>query len=252
MKKTTTKGKEVTYIRALVHGESGVGKTTSLATLPEDRTIIAAAERGLLPLRQKNFEVHVIEAWDDVAQLWKMFREPYRIGEVTASVLAIDSLSELGELCKKQIVTIDRKKLMKERTDDKSEKPKGIYDDQMTMEDWGLYRTRMMNMISALCHLPINIIFTCLSAWTEDKKTGELHIAPGLGGKSATECPAFFDEVFYMRSSKDDEGKSVRMWQTFNDVQVIAKDASGVLEQYEKTDWTHIFKRILNGKAGTK
>lgn len=245
MRKTTTKDKSMSFIRALVHGESGSGKTTSLGTRPEDRTVVAAAERGLVPLRGKAYEVLVIESWDDVRELVRTMSQPYQIGDKPATVLAIDSLSEFGELCKRQIVSVDRKALVKERTNDKSDKPSGIYDDLMTMEDWGLYRNRMLGMISAVCHLQMHIVCTSLCAWTENKKTGELHIAPNLGGKVSLECAASFDLVFYMKS---DEG-GARVWQTYNDGQVIAKDASGKLDQLEAPSWSSVFTKILNGGA---
>lgn len=253
MKETTTKDRNVSLIRALVHGESGVGKTTSLRTLPEDHTVIAAAERGLVPLRDRNYRVLVIETWDDIRELVRRFRSPEN-GDGKARVLAIDSLSELSELCKRQIVEVDRKKLVSQRTSGKSESPAGIYDDQLTQEDWGLYRTRMSQMISAVCHLPLHVIFTCLSAWTEDKRTGVLHVTPNLNGKLAMECPAFFDLVLYMEGQKAADDKPVRLWRTYNDGQVIAKDASGVLGNYEEPDWSKVIKKIIgtNGNGGGK
>lgn len=253
MRMTTTKERQLTLVRALVHGDSGVGKTTSLATLPQDRTMIAAAERGLLPLRAKNYAVAVIESWDDVRELVRMFSgsEAPKVGEKPVSVLAIDSLSELSELCKAQIVAKDRKVLQLERTKGKTDKPAGIYDDQMTMEDWGLYRTRMSNMLSAVCHLPVHVIFTCLSTWTEDKITGAIMRTPNLSGKLGTECPSFFDLVLHMEASEqangDGQKQQVRLWRTYSDGRVIAKDASGSLDPFEVPDWTALLKKILNG-----
>lgn len=252
LKKASTKDRALSFVRALVYGESGVGKTTSLATLPEDCTVIAAAERGLLPLRHKAFEVLCVESWADVRELVRTFMQPYEINGKPARVLAIDSLSEFSELCKRQIVEVDRKALVGERTEGKKDKPPGIYDDQLTMEDWGLYKTRMSQMVSAVCHLPLHVIFTCLAGWTEDKRTGALHVTPNLGGKLALECPAFFDLVLYMEASQGDEGKPARVWRTFNDGQIIAKDASGALDPYEATDWTALLKKITGKNGGGK
>jgi len=266
MKFTTSNSKELTKVRALLHGDSGIGKTTSLRTLPEDRTLIAIGERGAIPLRKHSFRVLQIESWDDVREMIRMFHA----GEATPGGvmlgtngdsfecrnLAIDSLSELSELCKMQIVTIDRRHLIHERTKGKSETPAGVYDDQMTMEDWGLYRTRMIGMISAVCHLPVHVIVTCLSQWTEDKTTGAQLRTPNLSGKAANECPAYFDEVFHMESVKgaDGEGTPVesRLWRTFNDGRVMAKDASGVLDPFEESNWTHIFTKILASNGSGK
>jgi hypothetical protein len=257
MKTASTKDRGLQYIRALVFGESGVGKTTSLGTLPQDRTVIAAAERGLLPLRSKDYHVVLIEGWDDVRTLIKTFMQPYDLAADSktpraATVLAVDSLSELSELCKRNILQ-DRRVMTKERTDGKADRPKGIYDDIMTREDWGLHKTRMRNMVSALNHLPVHTVVTCLSGWTEDQRSGGLHIAPDIGGGGfAAEVPAYFDLVLYMLSQKAEGGTSQRLWQTHNDGQVIAKDASGVLGQFEEPDWTRLFKKIIGKDKESK
>ena len=41
------------------------------------------------------------------------------------------------------------------------------------------------------------------------------------------------------------------MWRTFNDGTIIAKDASGALDTFERPDWTAVFKKIL-GSNGAK
>jgi len=57
--------------------------------------------------------------------------------------------------------------------------------------------------------------------------------------------------VCYMTEVIGDDGVGVRVWQTRNDGLVIAKDASAVLDPFEATDWTALFKKILAGrKAG--
>ncbi len=263
MKVTSTKDKELQYIHALVHGDSGVGKTTSLRTLPEDRTAIVLRERGTLPLRARDYAVLCIEEWEDVPQIIGMFMQPQtrerpsEIKDRKITVLAVDSLSELSELCKRHIVEVDRKRLTTDRTKGKRDTPPGIYDEQLTMEDWGLYRTRMLNLISAICHLPLHTICTSLSAWTEDKVRGGVLRTPNLSGKAAQECAAYFDLVLHMESI-DEPGENgptnKRVWRTFNDGRTIAKDASGVLEPFEDANWTKVFKKILgnNRKGGGK
>jgi hypothetical protein len=251
----STQDRGLSLVRALIYGDSGIGKTTSLKTLPADRTLIAAAERGLLPLAGCNYPVAVIEAWDDVRELVKACSvSPLVIDGKTITVLAIDSLTEISELCKRQIVSIDRKKLLTDRTKGKSDAPPGIYDDLMTQEDWGLYKTRMANMLSSVCHLPVNIIFTALASWTKDKRSGALLRTPNLYGKMSTECPAHFDLVLHMESvdSADENGQKVntRVWKTYNDGQVMAKDSSGKLDAYEPADWTKIIRKVVGKKGG--
>lgn len=258
MRLTTTKDTALTRLRALVYGDSGIGKTTSLRTLPEKFTAIAAGERGLIPLRETNYAVYTMESWQDIREIIETFQKPVMVKTNQIRVLAIDSLSELSDLCKRQIVRKDRPALVKDRTKGKSEQPAGVYDDLMTQEDWGLYRTRMANMLSAACHLPVHVIFTALAAWVEDKRTGGLFRTPNMNGKLALECPAFFDVVLHMEifETTNDNGQPVRtrVWRTAHDGRIIAKDASGVLDPFESANWTALMRKIVkngNGKAVT-
>lgn len=250
---------ELNYIRALLHGDTGSGKTTSLGTLPEDSTIIAVGERGLIPLRHRQYKVLPFRSWDDIRDLCRFFLAPERIEDkvIQAAVksckfLAIDSLSEISELCMTHIIRVDRGSLIKERTDGKRDTPKGTYEDLMQREDWGLYGKRILNLVSTVCHLPCHIVCMIRSRWTFDGQGGEKQCLPGLAGRIAPpECPALFDLVMHMEATTAGEGKPGRVWRTFNDGIIYAKDSSGILKPYEPTDWTKLFKKILK-KGDTK
>ena len=248
MKLTTTDAIEMTYLRALCYGDSGVGKTTSLRTLPRDKTLIALCERGTLPLRDYKFPVVHLETWDDVQMLYVALMGGSKDEQLAklvegTTILAIDSLSEIAELCIKNILKIERPALLKERSKDKTDKPAGIYEDLMSQEDWGVYRRKMLTLISAFCHLPRHVIMTALAAWSRDKHSNDTLRLPNLGGKTALDCLAYFDQVFYMKCDATDKDNG-RVWQTFNDGDVRAKDSAGVLELYEPPDWMQVFSKI--------
>lgn len=258
MKLTTSRSKEHQYVRALLFGDSGIGKTTSLRTLPADKTLIVlAGERGLVPLRNCDYRVISCTCWNDLREVagGLMRPETARSPEITSvldgcSIVAIDSLSDISDMCIRQIVGVDRVALVQQRTGGKEDAPRGIYDDLMTIEDWGLYRTRIANLVNVFTRLPKHVIFTCLAGWSEDKRAGETFRTPGLSGKFARECPAHFDLVMHMESQTDGDGKNVRVWRTAHDGRTIAKDASGVLEALEEADWMTIFRKILGTKKG--
>jgi hypothetical protein len=98
-------------------------------------------------------------------------------------------------------------------------------------------------MLSALTHLRKHVIFTCLSDWRKNKDDRDVFRVPNLSGKSAHECPAYFDLVLHMEADEADDTR--RVWRTFNDGRIIAKDASGVLDPFEEPNWTNVFKKIL-------
>ena len=260
MKLRSTSDAELTKITALVIGTSGIGKTTSLGTLPEVGTVIASGERGTLPLRDKDYPVLSFGSWADLRLIIAGFMNPAKAhsldkaeGEsirkvITESkVLCLDSLSECSEMCIRHIVQVERRKLTSERTGGARDTPQSVYEEQMTMEDWGLYKTRMTNLMSALCHLPMHVIVTCLEGWKEDKKGGVMLRTVNLSGQAATLAPSYFDLVLHMEADTDDEGKPRRIWRTATDGEIVAKDGSCVLDEFEPTDWTALFKKILKG-----
>ena len=260
MKLMRTSDVALTHIRAIVYGDSGVGKTTSLRTLPPDRTLLAVTERGTIPLRQHKFQALPITSWQDVRELVGYFMSPDEIEDKeiqeavqSTTVLGVDSLSDLEELCMREILDVDRPGLIKDRTGGKKTAPDRVYGDLMQMEDWGLLRKRMKNLLSTFCHLPVHVIFTALATWSKDSQERTTFRTPGLSGKLGTECPAYFDLVLHMEARPGSDGASTRVWRTGTDGQIIAKDASGVLEPFETPDWTAVFKKILgNGKDSGK
>ncbi len=252
MKLTTTQATELNTVNAIVYGPSGIGKTTSLKTLPEEGTTLVIFERGSLPLRNNKFNVLRPDGWLDIVNLAGVLSDPGDATEIRkvikgTKVLVIDSLSAMAEACQAHIIGVSRKELLKGRSDGETDKPKGIYDDLMSMEDWGVYRKRMKTTIEAFCSAPVHFIATCLDVPIEDKATGKVMHGLNLGGKTASEVPAYFDLMLYMR----DEGKgdkAQRVWQTYDDGRVRAKDASGVLDPLEPTDWTKLLKKIRGEK----
>lgn len=256
MKLIRSNDTSLSYIRALVHGDSGCGKTTSLGTLPVEGTIIAVGERGLVPLRHRNppYVVWPFGSWNDLRNMYAQFAKPEAIKDEETKaaiqgcrVLAIDSLSEASELCMRHIITEDRPDLIAERTAGKRATPKGVYADLMQLEDWNLYYQRIMNWLSSLCHLPYHIICTIRSRWSKDSQGGDRQCVPGLAGqKAGPECPAVFDLVLHMQAATTDEGNPTKHWRTFHDGVVYAKDSSGLLDPYESADWTAVCKKILS------
>jgi hypothetical protein len=235
----------------MVYGDTGIGKTTSLETLPEAQTVLCIGERGVLPLRNTGFPVLRFQSWDDLQQLFRALRDPSSIPEedtkktlAKTKIVAVDSLSSASEMCMKHIIGVDRRALMKERTDKKRDTPENVYEDLMTQEDWGLYFKRMMNFVSAFSDLSYHTILTCRAGWSRDKDGGDTIRCPGLSGKSARECGAYVDELFYMESRGLGE-QETRVWRTFNDGRIMAKDSSRALDQFEPADWTAVLKKIV-------
>lgn len=255
MNLTTSSAQKLTYLRALVYGPSGIGKTTSIASLPQDRTLIIASERGLIPLRRHDFPVAQIATWEQFRETFSQLAAS-RDGDHLVvegkkiTTVVLDSLSEVSEMLKRHIVSVERPKLLNVRTRGKQSAPENIYDDLMDMEAWNLYGTRLRNALACLMQLPCHVICTSLEAMREDKRSGQIWRHPNLNGALAMECAAFFDVVVHMESVDDGEGGNTRIWKTYNDGNLLAKDASAALDMHEPADWSEVMKKIYAKETG--
>ncbi len=260
MKLLHTSDTELTLIRAILYGDSGAGKTTSLKTLPLPGTLLAVCERDTLPLRNENYPVVYLENWLDVQALYLALTGQDTGNKALADlvtgkrILVIESLNEIADLCMTHILTVDRPNMVKDRTKNERTSPKGVYEDAMTIEDWGTFGRRMLNLISVFCHLPIHVIFTCIAAWPKgaDGNDAERHL--GIPGKMVPMgCPKLFGLVLYMHAMEtEDPNEDRRVWRTFNDDKIYAKDSTGILDRFEEPDWTKLFTKILGTKGKTQ
>lgn len=235
LKQFNTNEIQETKIKILIYGKSGVGKTSSVLSLKPENTLIISDESGLLALAGKSFDVWRVDNWDDLHKIYADLLKPEN--QTKYKTIMLDSLTELNEMCKDQIVKKDRP--------EKGINPGKVYDEMMTMADYGLLQTRMMRFIRSFRDLPYHVIMTCLEDSQKDETTGATQITPSLNGKLASNVSAYFDEVFWMITKEEDQ-KIVRYFVTGKVPKALAKDRSGSLELYEPANLSVIFKKILS------
>jgi len=205
-------------MNALIFGESGVGKTTLASTL-SGKTIIISMESGLLSL--KSFDIDYVEI-NDLSELRDILSQ---LSGSDYDNIFIDSLSEIGQLFF-------------------SSAKKKYPEDRQTMKLYGHLLETMTSFIKYCRDINKNIFFTALQKTTQDE-SGKMFRVPDLQGSIAVKCPAFFDFVFNYQIVDFDE-KQVRCLITDKQSGTIAKDRSGMLEQYEQPDLSIIIKKIFN------
>lgn len=258
---TTTSSAKLNYVRALLYGQSGIGKTTSVRTLPvsttdakgtEWATLVLNTERSTIPLADRKYATIPIDSWGKAEAIVPALMSGAMPDGRRIHTVVIDSLTGLSDLCKVHIVETDRPALLAARSKGNAhDAALSIYEDQMGMEDWGAYGRRMKQLISAITRLPANVVMLSLEAWTLDKKTNRRWTTPALNGKLALECPADFDLVMHMSArgeAGDEENDAPRFWQTFNDGAILAKDASGTLNPFEAPDWPSVLKTVRSAQ----
>ena len=174
-------------ITVLVYGQSGVGKTTLIRTLP-GKVLILSAEAGLLSLRDTDIEYVDIHTMDDLNEAYSYILS--NINEYNCIVL--DSLSEIGE-----VILANEKKSSKDA--------RMAY---LTMQD------QILDLVRAFRDLPITVYMTAKLEKAKDDITGRVMFAPSLPGQKCSQnLPYHFDEVLCLRCESDDDGKPVRFLQ---------------------------------------
>lgn len=216
---------------ALIIGQSGIGKTSLLRTIPADEPVcVISAESGLLCVRDlvasgqvRGFEVNTF------ADLGEVYTYLQGEGKAIFKWIFIDSLTEIAARCVEA---------MKAKYPSKTD----------SFSLWGEFTDRMTQLVKAYRDMPnYNVIFTALDSVEKDDNQ-KRYIGPNIQGRSLKELVAsWFDEVFYMVSLPDAEGKERRAFITQPWTCYPGKDRSGKLALVETPDLGAIKTKILGG-----
>lgn len=219
---TTTK-KENHFVKAMVYGEAGIGKTVLCSTAPSP--VIISTESGLLSLADKD-PIPVIEVGSaaDIFEALAFIQSSADAKQFLT--ICLDSISDMAE-----VMLIDYKKQFKD--------PRQAY---------GVLADDMGTLIRSFRDLPNNhVYFTAKQGNLVDEYSGLIKYAPSMPGKNLTNgLPFFFDEVMVMRVQEGEGDESWRYLQTNATPQFTAKDRSGKLENIERPDLSYLFNKIVN------
>lgn len=203
------------YIKMLVYGQAGSGKTTLIKTLPNP--IILSAEGGLLSIRDMELPFIKIESYSDLrdAYLWLV----EHAGKYQS--VAIDSISEIAE------VVLSHEK----RTTKDVRAAYGSMADQVT------------DLIRSFRNLPMHVYMTAKLEKTMDD--GRLLWSASMpGNKTGQSLPYYFGMVLALRVEKDAEGNIWHGLKCKGDSAWLAKDRSGQLEEWEEPHLGKLIKKI--------
>jgi hypothetical protein len=184
------------YLKALVFGPSGQGKTTFLGSAMDDpRTrpmLLLDFEGGSHVLKGMPSEPDVVKV-----NSWKTYNEVYRYlskDQHSYRSLGIDSVSETNIWALLRSI---------EDTDFKRADP-----DALTQQDYGKVLVQMRRMLRTFRDLPMHVIYTATADDDVEPRVGLMR-KPAMSGKLKEEVPALMDVVTYLaiENYKDEQGE---------------------------------------------
>jgi len=163
------------FIKALIFGKPGTGKTTFASTAP--KPLFLSAEAGLLSIADKNPDAVVIRSLKDLQDA----HDYLKTQKHDYQTIIIDSITEINEIIKAEIEKKNNRAIRR--------------------DDWGEVSTKIKRVIRDFRDLPMHCIFLAQENVEKDEDT-IVRIYPSLNGKSATEIAAACDVVGYLDIDK--------------------------------------------------
>ena len=199
-----------TYVKVLVYGTSGVGKTTfagSAEDIPEARRVLLiepVQEKGTMTLAAQGRGEHL-----DVMQLMQFSATVDPVKNVVAAhgldsiikylrevqhpykTLVIDGIKGIQKLCLDGVMDVAC------RMDSK------VNRDMPQLQHYGIVTNQMRRTLQAIVGLDMNIIFTCFQKEVKDELTGAISLKPDLMDQLSNELPGMVDIVGHLTGRLD-------------------------------------------------
>lgn len=208
-------------IKALVFGEFGVGKTPLCATAPAP--IILSAEEGLLSLRKLKVPFIDVSNYKDLNEAFKWLSSSAEAKNYQTPCL--DSLGEIADV----IFSEERRK----NSDPRKYVPEA--------------REQIFHLVRAFRDLKgKNAVIICKQILQQGTELGapQRAIPEMPNEKVQNAVPYFFDLVLHMYMHTHVDGKKYQAIHTKQGSPYYqARDRGGNLDEIEKADLTHIFKK---------
>jgi hypothetical protein len=212
------------YLKALIYGGYGTGKTTLAATAEDvpdmQSTIFIDAEGGTMSIGHRNDidfmrisnlkqmgQIHkylqrhcqLRDAGDvqGMAKLEAVFRGSKPEKPKQYRTVVIDSLTEVHKYVMNQLMRVNI-----------GEQDLDLEPEQAQWQEWGKGSEMLRNLVRSFRDLPMHVIFVC----SEQNKTENVNNQqrdvkmPNLSGKLAGEVQGFMDLVGYLAVAYDDKG----------------------------------------------
>lgn len=208
------------YLKALVCGDPGSGKTLISSTFPHP--FYASAEGGMLSVWDRSIKHVKVESSTDLKSVLLLAEQDPDVRKKTVGApmdtVVIDTIDEVARI------------LIKERLAESKK-------DALAISDWGWLGDQLRAIIRGFRNLDMHVVFTCHLKSTEDSETGRTFVKPAIQGQVGDEIAAYVDLALLLRANTvvrpvDGESKrvTIRYIQTYPDQNhPWVKDRSGKL-----------------------
>jgi AAA domain len=214
------------YVRVLLYGRNGQGKTRIACTAPKP-LVLDMNEEGTQSVRNyPDVEVLHCKKWADVVFAYWMLRE----GDHPYESVVLDTLTGMQGLGIRQV-------LRESEDRDPTKDPK-----VMSMREWGKLAEIMKEQILNFRNLPMHVIYTAQQRTIDDPDTEAREIVPDLSPGSrgpSTSAVGIIGHVFQkeVRAVDRKTKKEVSRWET--------RLLVGPHEEYTTKDRTGALGRVV-------
>lgn len=188
------------FVKALIFGPSGQGKTHLLGTAQADeRTspmLLLDFEGGHETLAGLEIDVIEIRSWNDYSEAYELLSSnghPYKS-------VGIDSVSETHVWA---LLTILKEQAPR-REGSSHRDP-----DQLEQADYGKASTQLRRLLREFRDLPMHVFYTATAKEVEERGAGRI-MKPALAGQMADDVVALMSVSGYLAIAEDDEGDTQR------------------------------------------
>lgn len=213
------------YLKVLMYGRNGMGKTRFACTAPKP-LLIDIQEKGTKSVRKyKGVEVYPARSWKEVVWAYWYLKAG---GHEYESVI-LDTLTGMQNVCMVQV--------LKESGDrDPTKDPKTA-----TMRDWGKLAQLMKEQLLNFRNLDMHVVFTAQERTYDNEEEERMERVPDLSPGSratATACVDVIGRIYKKeRRTALKGGKEKKEWETrvlFGPHEdFVTKDQTGVLSRIE-------------------
>lgn len=223
------------WIKALIVGEPGSGKTRFSSTWPD--ALFLSAEGGLMSVADRGVRALEIKDTDTLREALKALDQAPDVQEkllgIAPKTVVIDTFDEIA-----RIFTTERNM---EKTQEAFKR-----------DDWNWFGTVLRGVARAFRNLPMNVVFTCHPKTVQDDDTGQTWQKPQIQGAFGDEFAGYVDLAAVLKSRNRTElegGEKVvyvdRHLQTYPDPHnPWVKDRSGRLPMEFEINFNDDYDRL--------